>query len=221
MKINHNTHQCVLSSRSILHRIDSSLPCQSVLHLVVGCPALLGCCHVTGPSASSLDGPMGLCVVVGCSVCPWPYASCRGSVVSMALRASLCCQWVLCIVDGPSELSWASILSIGLLLRDSPAVLSIHPLGANGLLSRRWPPSCYSLAALSSPAHVCRWAMRLVALISCWVPVPSCRVKRCRSAHLRRHWHVPSSSGRCVVVEPVSLSFGPLCCRWVYLWEVA
>ncbi len=24
---------------------------------------------------------------------------------------------------------------------------------------------------------------------------------------------------RCVVVEPVSLSFGPLCCRWVYLWE--
>ena len=92
----------------------------------------MGCCHVTGPSASSLDGPMGLCVVIGCSVLSMGPTRRRWGLrgVDGPYALSLCCQWVLCIVDGPSELSMGlRSCRLAYCFVDSPAVSSIHPLG--------------------------------------------------------------------------------------------
>src|SRR6267143_1606144 len=108
-------------------------PCRCILCLVVGLFAtLLGCCHVTGPSASSLDGPVGLRVVVGCSVLSMgPTRRHRGLRVATSLghphhhwmvrwayassSGAPCCPWVLHVVVGGSVLPrhWAIRIIIG------------------------------------------------------------------------------------------------------------
>jgi len=145
-KINHNTSSMrPLPRRSILHLIDSFSalskrpPPRRWLFA-----ALLGCCHVTGPSASSLDGPMGLCVVVGALCCPWALRVVVGAPwCRWALRVVIVLSMVLCIVDDPRVVNGPSILSIGLLLRRFAAVLSITRWVANGpVISSIGPPSC-------------------------------------------------------------------------------
>jgi len=155
---------------------------------------------------------MGLCVVVGCSVLSMgPTCRRRGlRGVDGPYASSLCCQWVLCIVDGPSELSMGlRSCRLAYCFVDSPAVSSIHPLGCQWacylvdwatVLSIRLPSREFSCHVVDRPCV-------LSCLSRVGLPVPSCRSTRCRSAHLRRHWARP------VIVGPAVLSLSPFRCR--------